>query len=40
VTQRLDRVGRLLGTDWQRSDRALQIQLALHLHGLRGSLTL
>ncbi|MCW2861560.1 MAG: putative phytochrome sensor protein [Actinoallomurus sp.] len=39
VTQRLDRVGRLLGADWQRSDRALQIQLALHLHRLRGSLT-
>jgi GAF domain-containing protein len=38
VTQRLDRVGRLLGADWQRSDRVLQIQLALHLHRLRGSL--
>ena len=40
VTQRLDRIGRLLGADWQRADRALQIQLALHLHRLRGSLTL
>jgi GAF domain-containing protein len=38
VTQRLERIGRLLGTDWQRADRALQIQLALHLHRLRGSL--
>jgi hypothetical protein len=40
VTQRLERIGRLLGSDWQRADRALQIQLALHLHRLRGSLTL
>jgi hypothetical protein len=39
VTQRLDRIGRLLGADWQRADRALEIQLALHLHRLRGSLT-
>jgi hypothetical protein len=39
VTQRLDRIGRLLGADWQRADRALQIQLALHLDRLRGSLT-
>jgi sugar diacid utilization regulator len=39
VTQRLDRVGRLLGPGWQRADRALQIQLALHLHRLRGPLT-
>jgi hypothetical protein len=39
VTQRLDRIGRLLDADWQRADRALQIQLALHLHRLRGSLT-
>jgi len=38
VTQRLDRIGRLLGADWQRADRALEIQLALHLHRLRGSL--
>jgi GAF domain-containing protein len=40
VTQRLERIGRLLGADWQRADRALQIQLALHLHRLRGRLTL
>jgi hypothetical protein len=39
VTQRLERIGRLLGADWQRADRALQIQLALHLHRLRGCLT-
>ncbi|GLY92464.1 helix-turn-helix domain-containing protein [Actinoallomurus iriomotensis] len=38
VTQRLERIGRLIGADWQRADRALQIQLALHLHRLRGSL--
>ncbi|GAA4072615.1 helix-turn-helix domain-containing protein [Actinomadura miaoliensis] len=35
VTQRLDRVGRLLGDDWQSPDRALEIQLALRLHRLR-----
>ncbi|MFB9838583.1 helix-turn-helix domain-containing protein [Actinoallomurus acaciae] len=40
VTQRLERIGRLIGADWQQADRALQIQLALHLHRLRGSLTL
>ncbi|GLY78888.1 helix-turn-helix domain-containing protein [Actinoallomurus iriomotensis] len=40
VTQRLERIGRLIGADWQRADRALQIQLALHLHRLRGSLPL
>jgi hypothetical protein len=39
VTQRLDRIGRLLGEDWQQPDRALEIQLALRLHRLRGSLT-
>jgi hypothetical protein len=39
VTQRLDRIGRLLGDDWQQPDRALEIQLALRLHRLRGSLT-
>ncbi|ASW54649.1 diguanylate phosphodiesterase [Plantactinospora sp. KBS50] len=35
VTQRLDRVGQLLGADWQRPDRALEVQLALRLHRLR-----
>jgi DNA-binding PucR family transcriptional regulator len=36
VTQRLDRVRQLLGNDWSEPDRALQLQLALHLHRLRG----
>ncbi|MEU7878759.1 helix-turn-helix domain-containing protein [Microbispora bryophytorum] len=35
VTQRLDRVGQLLGEDWQEPERALEIQLALRLHRLR-----
>ncbi|MBP2707135.1 helix-turn-helix domain-containing protein [Microbispora sp. RL4-1S] len=35
VTQRLDRVSRLLGPGWQEPDRALEIQLALRLHRLR-----
>jgi hypothetical protein len=34
VTQRLDRIGRLLGDDWQHPERALEIQLALRLHTL------
>ncbi|GGW42713.1 cyclic diguanylate phosphodiesterase [Streptomyces lucensis JCM 4490] len=34
VAQRLDRVGRLLGEDWQAPARALEIQLALRLHRL------
>lgn len=34
VTQRLDRVAQLLGPDWQRPDRALEVQLALRLHRL------
>ncbi|GGP93198.1 cyclic diguanylate phosphodiesterase [Streptosporangium pseudovulgare] len=34
VTQRLDRIGRLLGAGWQDPDRALEIQLALRLHRL------
>ncbi|MFE7724775.1 helix-turn-helix domain-containing protein [Streptomyces anthocyanicus] len=34
VAQRLERVGRLLGDDWQSPDRALEIQLALRLHRL------
>ncbi|MEV6971463.1 helix-turn-helix domain-containing protein [Hamadaea sp. NPDC051192] len=35
VTQRLDRVAQLLGPDWQRPERALEVQLALRLHRLR-----
>ncbi|GGY60529.1 cyclic diguanylate phosphodiesterase [Streptomyces geysiriensis] len=34
VAQRLERVGRLLGDDWQSPGRALEIQLALRLHRL------
>jgi hypothetical protein len=36
VTQRLDRVAQLLGEDWQKPERALEVQLALRLHRLRG----
>jgi len=35
VTQRLERLATLLGEEWQRPDRALEIQLALRLHRLR-----
>ncbi|WHT21868.1 GAF domain-containing protein [Crossiella sp. CA-258035] len=35
VGQRLDRIGSLLGQDWQSPDRLLEIQLALRLHALR-----
>ncbi|MFC9266738.1 helix-turn-helix domain-containing protein [Streptomyces zhihengii] len=34
VAQRLERIGRLLGPDWQSPGRALEIQLALRLHGM------
>ncbi|CCG05503.1 Transcriptional regulator, CdaR family [Blastococcus saxobsidens DD2] len=34
VTQRLDRVGRLLGKEWSSPGRALEVQLALQLHRL------
>ncbi|GGZ35939.1 helix-turn-helix domain-containing protein [Streptomyces poonensis] len=34
VAQRLERVGRLLGDDWQRPDRLLEVQLALRLRRL------
>ncbi|MDI3388996.1 helix-turn-helix domain-containing protein [Streptomyces sp. B-S-A8] len=34
VAQRLERIGRLLGEDWQSPPRALEIQLALRLHRL------
>jgi sugar diacid utilization regulator len=37
VTQRLERVGQLLGADWQQPDRALEVQLALRLHRLRSA---
>ncbi|MFI7011879.1 helix-turn-helix domain-containing protein [Streptomyces sp. NPDC050145] len=37
VAQRLERIGRLLGPDWQAPARALEIQLALRLHRLSGS---
>jgi DNA-binding PucR family transcriptional regulator len=32
VTQRLERIAALIGADWQRPDRALELQLALRLH--------
>ena len=35
VSQRLERLATLLGEDWQRPERALEIQLALRLHRLR-----
>ena len=35
VTQRLDRIAKLLGPDWHSPDRALELQLALRLHRLR-----
>ncbi|MFD5327808.1 helix-turn-helix domain-containing protein [Streptomyces sp. NPDC127092] len=34
VAQRVERIGRLLGPDWQSPARALEIQLALRLHAL------
>lgn len=37
VTQRLDRISRLLGEGWQAPERALEIQLALRLHRLGGA---
>ena len=37
VTQRLERVGRLLGKDWNCPERALEVQLALRLHRLTGA---
>ncbi|MFC9590304.1 helix-turn-helix domain-containing protein [Streptomyces sp. NPDC056944] len=39
VAQRLERVGRLLGPDWQSPARALEIQLALRLHDLSDVVT-
>ncbi len=37
VTQRLERVGRLLGREWSTPERALEVHLALRLHRLTGS---
>jgi DNA-binding PucR family transcriptional regulator len=37
VTQRLERLSTLLGEDWQRPDRALELQVALRLHHLRSA---
>ncbi|MCT4353883.1 GAF domain-containing protein [Streptomyces sp. Je 1-79] len=34
VAQRIERIGRLLGPDWQSPSRALEIQLALRLHAM------
>ena len=34
VAQRLERIGQLIGTDWQQPERTLELQLALHLNGL------
>ncbi len=39
VAQRLERIGRLLGADWQSPERALEVQLALRLHGLLSAIT-
>ncbi|OEJ50265.1 diguanylate phosphodiesterase [Streptomyces agglomeratus] len=39
VAQRLDRIGRLLGADWQSPERALEVQLALRLHALSSAMT-
>ncbi|MFD3869350.1 helix-turn-helix domain-containing protein [Streptomyces sp. NPDC058623] len=36
VVQRLERIGRLLGPDWQSPDRSLELQLALRLHQVSG----
>lgn len=36
VTQRLDRVARLLGEEWTEPERQLEVQLALRLHRLAG----
>ncbi|MFG2501494.1 helix-turn-helix domain-containing protein [Streptomyces sp. NPDC048441] len=37
VVQRLDRIGHLLGPDWQSPEHALEIQLALRLHAYTGA---
>ncbi|MGH3739692.1 MAG: PucR family transcriptional regulator, partial [Micromonosporaceae bacterium] len=35
VTQRLERIGQLIGATWQQPETALEVQLALRLHRLR-----
>jgi DNA-binding PucR family transcriptional regulator len=35
VTQRLERIAQLLGPDWQKPERALEVQLALRLQKLK-----
>jgi DNA-binding PucR family transcriptional regulator len=37
VAQRLDRIARLLGEDWNTPERALEVQLALRLHRATGA---
>lgn len=37
VAQRLDRIGALLGPDWQSPERSLELQLALRMRALLGS---
>ncbi|HEX2074261.1 MAG TPA: GAF domain-containing protein [Geodermatophilus sp.] len=37
VTQRLERIGRLLGREWSSPDRALEVQLALRLRRITGA---
>ncbi|WP_425425999.1 helix-turn-helix domain-containing protein [Amycolatopsis xylanica] len=37
VVQRLDRIATLLGEDWQSPARALEVQLALELHRVKGN---
>ncbi|MFE2325624.1 helix-turn-helix domain-containing protein [Streptomyces sp. NPDC059385] len=37
VVQRLDRIGRLLGADWQSPERALELQLALRVHRVQAA---
>lgn len=36
LLKRIERIGGLLGQDWQQPDNALRLQLAVHLHGLAG----
>ncbi|MGW1886000.1 helix-turn-helix domain-containing protein [Streptomyces sp. NPDC001970] len=39
VAQRLERIGRLLGEDWQSPARALELQLALRLHSISAAVS-
>ncbi|MFF7652567.1 helix-turn-helix domain-containing protein [Streptomyces sp. NPDC007983] len=39
VSRRLERIGQLLGEDWQNPERVLDIQLALRLHRVRSALS-